>query len=93
MFAGSLYNFYKHGFYVFRIIKKNKDIDLENFIKRIKIKTLLIWGETDEYFSMLQARKFNKLIRNSELKIIKGNHDWCLLYPEKIREILENENN
>jgi len=83
-----LNNFFSHGFYIFRVIKKNKDSNLDDYIKKIKIKTLLLWGDRDEYFPLDYANKFKILLENSELKIVKGNHDWCLIHPEKIERFL-----
>ena len=83
-----LNNFFRHGFYIFKVIKRNKNCNLDESIKKIKTKTLLLWGNKDEYFPLDHANKFKKLLKNSELKVIKGNHDWCLMHPEKIKELL-----
>jgi len=83
-----LNNFFRNGFYIFKVIKKNKDLNLDDYIKKIKINTLLLWGEKDEYFPLSHAEKFKDLLNNSELRIVRGNHDWCLIYPEKIKEFL-----
>ena len=42
----------------------------------------------DDYFPLSQAERFNRLLTKSDLRIIKGDHDWCLIYPEKIMDFL-----
>ena len=88
MLFSFLNNFFRNGFYIFKVIKKNKDRNLDDYIKKIKINTLLLWGEKDEYFPLSHAKKFKDLLNNSELRIVRGNHDWCLIYPEKIKGFL-----
>lgn len=49
--------------------------NLENDISKIAIPTLLIWGSEDNTTPLWQGKLINKLIKNSELKIIDGaNH-------------------
>ena len=86
--SGAIYNFFKHGTYIFKLIRENKNKNMTEHIRNIKVNTLLLWGDKDEYFPLSHARKFNQLIKKSELKILKGNHDLCLMYPEKIKEFL-----
>ena len=63
--------------------------DLTEYISKIKAKTLLIWGEKDESTPVKDAYKMNKLIKKSELIVIKGtNHFAYLQQPRLINSII-----
>jgi len=53
-------------------MKKLGDEDLEMFLERIRIPTLILWGEKDDVLPLKDAHKIKEKIRNSELKIISG---------------------
>lgn len=70
-------------------IKKVLDEDLLEDIPRIKIRTLLIWGEKDKLVPLKYAYMFKEKIKNSELKILpKVGHTPNLEAPEKLAEII-----
>lgn len=72
-------------------IKKVLDEDLLNDLSKIKVKTLLIWGERDKLVPLKYAQVFKEKIENSELEIIpKIGHSPHLEVPEKLSEILVN---
>lgn len=54
------------------IYKKIIKEDLREDMEKIKIKTILIWGEDDKATPIEQARKMNELISDSKLNIIKN---------------------
>lgn len=56
---------------------------------KIKANTLILWGNKDEIFPLSDAEEFHKQIHNSKLKIVDGNHDWCLFYPMKFNSLIE----
>ncbi|MDD4003085.1 MAG: alpha/beta hydrolase [Clostridia bacterium] len=56
--------------------------DLTECIKQIKCPSLIIWGRKDRETPVYMARKFNKYIRGSKLKIIGGGH-YCFLEDSK----------
>jgi len=37
-----------------------------------------LWGKTDEILSLEYAEKLHKLLPNSKLIKVEGNHDWLL---------------
>ena len=43
---------------------------LEDYAKRMAVKTLIVWGEKDDDTPLYMARRLNKLIKNSTLKVI-----------------------
>ena len=48
---------------------------LEAYAKKIKAKTLIVWGLQDNETPIYMARRLNKLIAGSELKILNdGGH-------------------
>jgi len=58
-------------------------------LKNIKIPVTIIWGEDDEILSLDYARRLNKLIKNSKLIIVKGNHDWLVLEYEQAGKLVK----
>lgn len=56
----------------------------------ISVSTMILWGKNDEIFSAEIAKTFNAQIKNSTLKIIDGNHDWILFYPQILIDSIKN---
>lgn len=44
----------------------------EKYAQKIKTQTLIIWGEKDDETPLFMAKKFKKLIKNSELFVMKN---------------------
>jgi pimeloyl-ACP methyl ester carboxylesterase len=57
-------------------------------IARVAVPTLILWGEDDEIFPASTAACLHELIKSSELRIVPGNHDWCLFQPQKLPSLL-----
>ena len=55
---------------------------------RITAPTLILWGEEDEIFPVSTAESLHAMIAHSELRIVAGNHDWCLFNPELLARVL-----
>jgi len=72
-----------------KIIEKNIEVSYEKELKNIKIPVTIIWGEDDEILSLDYARRLNKLIKNSKLIIVKGNHDWLVLEYEQAGKLVK----
>lgn len=53
--------------------------DLKNDLKKIKVQTLLFWGEKDTETPLYMAKKMNKWIINSSLIISKGSGHFAYL--------------
>ena len=64
--------------------------DLSDLAKNIKCKTLLIYGGLDRETPLYMAKKYNKLIKNSKLKIYKnfGHFAYIQNSEEFIRDCL-----
>lgn len=64
--------------------------DLSCLAKKIKCKTLLIYGNKDKETPLYMAKKYNKLIKNSKLKIYKncGHFAYIQNSEEFIRDCL-----
>ena len=55
-----------------KILRKVIHFDQTEQLKKIKTKTLLLWGENDSDVPLRIAREMNDLISNSELEIIEN---------------------
>ncbi len=65
--------------------------DLSPYLKKIKAKTLIIWGKKDRMVPVKQSHFFNKKIKNSELKVLpKRGHSPHLEEPEELVELFIN---
>ena len=53
--------------------------DLTKFTKFLKCKTLIVWGKKDKETKPYMARKFNKLIQNSNLIFLKNSGHFSFL--------------
>jgi len=70
-------------------IKKVLTEDLLKDLPQIKIRTLIIWGESDKLVPVKYAHIFKEKIENSELKILpKIGHSPHLEVPEKLAKII-----
>jgi pimeloyl-ACP methyl ester carboxylesterase len=64
--------------------------NLLEYLKLIKVPTLLLWGEDDEVTTMDVAKMFHKNIPNSELRTIKNcGHAPMIEYPEWFAEQIQ----
>lgn len=61
------------------IFKRVVNEDLSNDAKKIKSRTILIWGEKDKDTKLFMAKKLNKLISGSKLYIFKGAGHYSFL--------------
>lgn len=83
-----IFNIFKHGKYSFKVVSLAGKEDLTSYAKNIKADTLLLWGKHDALFSVNYAKRLNEIIQDSKLRLINSDHDWCLMYPKKIKEFL-----
>ena len=59
------------------------------FLKKIKIQTLIVWGDQDKAYNYNQPKTLNDNILNSDLKIIKGcSHNVHLEKPDEFNKII-----
>lgn len=65
--------------------------DLTDELSLINLPTLIIWGDKDKVLPLKQGEKLNKLIKGSELKIIKNaGHDAHITYAKEFNELVNN---
>lgn len=70
--------------------KKVINENFEKDIAKIKIPTLLIWGEEDHTTPLWQAKILNNLIKNSKLiTIADSNHGLPYRQPQKVAKIID----
>lgn len=53
--------------------------DLSMFARYISCRTLIVWGDKDKETKIYMAKRLHKLIKKSELKIIKKTGHFCFL--------------
>ena len=64
--------------------------DLSNDAKTIKVPTVIVWGEKDNETKLYMAKKLNRLIIGSSLKIIKdAGHFSFIDKPQEFLIILD----
>ncbi len=52
---------------------------LDDYARKMSTRTLIIWGEKDNDTPLYMAKKLNKFIKNSQLKVIKDAGHFCFL--------------
>lgn len=57
-------------------------------ISKITTKTLIIWGKEDSVTPLWMGEFMNKLIKNSQLKVLSGTHSLPLKYPQKVAKLI-----
>ena len=61
----------------------------DNFVKKIKVPTLIIYGKNDKETPVYMAKKFNKLIKNSKLCLLKDSGHFCFVQkPEAFYDLI-----
>ncbi len=71
--------------------KINKEEDLEKILEKVKVPTLVLWGEKDDILPVKDAYRIKEKIKNSELKIIrKAKHSPHRETPDELAEIIIN---
>lgn len=69
--------------------KKVSNEDLTNFAAQIKTPTLIIWGKKDKTLPLEDGAVLEKIIPNSEVKIIEGSdHNPHRKKPEQLSQII-----
>ena len=65
------------------------NLDLTPYLKNIKAKTLLIWGNKDSSTPVRDAKIMHKYIKDSELIVLdNANHFSYLNYPILVNKII-----
>lgn len=67
------------------IVEENLEPELE----KIKVPTLIIWGREDHTTPLWMGKLMHKLIKNSQLKIIEGDHGIPYRKPEEVFDIIK----
>ena len=64
--------------------------DVTRSASKIKIPTIIVWGDRDTEVPVLSAKKFKSLIKNSRIKIVwNAGHNPHLEKPERFLEIIK----
>lgn len=62
--------------------------DLSYYARRIQCPVLLVWGQTDKETPLWMARRYNRLIKNSKLIILNGDHFAFLQHAKQFGGII-----
>jgi pimeloyl-ACP methyl ester carboxylesterase len=66
------------------------EVDTKAFLPKIKVPTLLIWGEADKRSPLSVAQQFHDAIPNSKLEIIsKAGHVSNMENPEQFNKVVK----
>jgi pimeloyl-ACP methyl ester carboxylesterase len=80
-------DFHPNGF---RAMAKSMAIDSQKLLPKIKVPTLLIWGESDKRSPLNVAEQFHNAIKGSELEIIShAGHVSNLENPEQFNKAVK----
>lgn len=66
------------------VINISLDITRSDFtesFRKVKCRTLILWGDDDEMFPVEHSKVIRSLIKRSKLVIVKGTHDWSIMEP------------
>ena len=69
---------------LFTLSTLSKQLDVQEFAKKIKVPTEIIWGDKDAFIPQTVGEQLQRIIPGSTLNFVSGGHDWPLLEPEKI---------
>lgn len=58
-------------------------INLASELKKINKPVIIFWSKNDHIIKLDNLKKVNKLIKNSQLKIVNGNHIWFVDRPKE----------
>ncbi|EKE06591.1 MAG: carboxylesterase (est-1) [uncultured bacterium] len=84
IFSDIIHTTFKSWIFTYQNIAKFDAIEI---LKSIKKRVLIIEGEKDSVFNMLEAKKINSLIKNSELNVIpEANHILVLNNPHELQK-------
>ncbi len=72
------------------ILVKVVNTDLTENVKKIKVPTLLIWGEQDEAVPVAEAKELEKNLQDGALIVLPGTHYCYLENLGRVISILEN---
>lgn len=82
---------YKNASPIMReVLVKTVNEDLSECAKKIKVPTLLIWGDNDTAVPVSHAKELNGLLKDSDLIVLPGSH-YC--YLENLHQIINILNN
>lgn len=70
------------------ILKNIVQEDLRPVFANIRVSTLIIWGKADQELPLVDGQEINRLIPNSQLKIISAGHFPFWDQPKKTAQII-----
>ncbi|QKF64660.1 alpha/beta hydrolase family protein [Campylobacter corcagiensis] len=74
---------------MYETLKNVVDEDFRDKFANTKSKTLIFWGKNDQAVSVKSAELINRLIKNSEIFLLDGDHFFFLLHSKFIAQKIE----
>ncbi|MEK7534687.1 MAG: alpha/beta hydrolase [Patescibacteria group bacterium] len=76
--------------YYFAVARFANNVDVRKDAQKIKVPTLILWGEKDKVVPIESAKELNRLIKGSKLVVLDGmDHDWLIHYPRGLWSNIE----
>lgn len=73
-----------------QLAKQAYSTDLQEEAKKIKVATVLLWGDQDYLTPLWQGEALNWLIPKSKLIVLKGfDHDWPIHSPQPFWDVVQ----
>jgi len=64
--------------------------DVTPLLDKVRCKTLIIWGKNDKVTPIANAHTMNKLIKNSQVKIVEeGRHSPQFTHPKIVLQLVD----
>ena len=60
--------------------------DIRPWLSEIELPCLLLWGERDYFTPPEIGYGLVEAIANSQLQLVDGYHEWCMMEPEQLRK-------
>lgn len=80
-------------YYMYETLKNVVNEDYSDIFAKIKSRALIFWGEDDKTTPLKSGEKINRLIKNSELFALSGDHFFFLLHGKFISTVISREAN
>jgi len=84
-------NIFYHPIDMIRIALIFRKTDLEDDIKKIQERVLILWGKDDDTLPISQLDIFKKLLKDKKVYVFKGSHNFLSFKNEEIADIIYQE--
>lgn len=87
---GMTLEIFKNPLKSLQLVKQAYSTDLQQEAKKIKVPTILLWGDQDYLTPLWQGEALNWLIPKSKLIVLPGfDHDWLIHSPQRLWDVVK----